>query len=378
MKIFLILLMAAAGVFLTLVLVNARRIARIRYLPDQKNLELQIDRLGQEFSQKCGGAGVVIGVIRRGRSYLSGYGNTEAGCPPGEQTVFEVPALAQLFTCICLLALADRGELSVSDNIRDYLPEEVSLPPHITTTTLQHLAVHTSGFPFLPKELRKKIKDEAQPYREIKREDIWNYLCRCSEKCRPGRVQNSDFGIGLLALLLEKKTGLTFSELVQRELCGPLGLRHTTLHPPNQEDEDLIRGHRPSEEDANYWNCGALYGAGAAYTNMEDMLAFLRSNLCPQEGALFRTLCGTHKKCAAGYGAVGWKTAHEYEKLFKLHDLLWIGGRTTGFSAYLAIDVKQNTAAAIFAAASVPARQYGTYLMHVISHTSFCDEGTSV
>lgn len=376
MNIFLIALAVIGGLFIIILLVNARRIARIRYLPDQNNLEFQIAQLGKTLSGQCGNAGVIIGVIRHGRTYVDSCGDADSGHLPQKQTIFEVPALAGLFTDVCLQALADRGELGLEDNIRNYLPAEVSLALQVKNTTLLHLATHTSGFPFLPEELRENIKDRAQPYANIEQKDIWNYLSRCSEKSRPGNFRNSDFGIALLARLLEEKTGCPFSQLIQKELCGPLNLKHTTVQLPEQDKELLIQGHGPTGENANYWNCGALYGAGAVYTSMEDILAFLEANLRLGNSVLSQTLRRTHRKYAAGYSTLGWKTSQEYEKLFKLKNLLWIGGRTAGFSAYMAIDVQQDIAAAVFTAASVPLERYGAYLMHILSHTSFHRKGT--
>lgn len=50
MNIFLIALAVIGGLFIIILLVNARRIARIRYLPDQNNLEFQIAQLGKTLS----------------------------------------------------------------------------------------------------------------------------------------------------------------------------------------------------------------------------------------------------------------------------------------------------------------------------------------
>lgn len=374
MEILLIFAIIVAGIISAVLLVNAKRIAKVRQLADHKNLQEQIDQLGTAFAQEFSGAGIVIGVIRHGRTYIGGYGSTESGSPPQSSSVFEVPAMANLFTSICLQALSDRKFLCLDDNIRTCLPPGVTLASQVKSTTLLHLATHTSGFPFLPKQLREKVDNNSQPYANIKREDIWTYLRTCAQKCRPGNFKKSDFGMGLLACLLEGKTKRPFSALVQQEICNPLGLLHTTAVPPPAGPNCAVQGHEPSGVPASYWKCGALFGAGAIYTNMEDILSFLNAHLCPQEGAIYQTLLRTHQKYAAGYSALGWQTSQQYEKVFGLKNLLWMAGRTAGFSAYMAIDPDQALAAAIITTVGVSVERYGTYLMHVLAHTSFHDE----
>lgn len=366
------LLISLATIVIVVCLVNARRIYNLRNIPDKKNLEEQIDQLGTDFLRGNEHANIVIGIIKHGQKYVKGFGN-ESGLPsPDQSTLFEVPELAKLFTTTCLISLANQNGVSLDDNIRDYLPAGKKLAEHVSDTTLMHLATHTSGFPFMPEEVKRKIRDPIQPYRDIRKSDVWEYLLLCTEKCRPGIFKKSDIGISLLAYLLEEKTGLTFSELVQREICAPLKMKNTTAQISDNLKKQLVQGYGPTGNKEDFWHSGAFYGAGAIYTNMEDILLFLDAHIHSRDDLISQTLVGTHKRFSEN-GAVSWMTAREYEKTFGLKDILWIGGRTAGFSSYLAIDIKEKNAAAIIASAGIPTDKFGAYLMHILRRTSFAE-----
>jgi len=76
--------------------------------------------------------------------YEHGYGmaNLELGIPITPDSVFAVASVSKQFTAMSVVLLAQRGQLSLDDEVRKYVPE---LPDYGTRLTIRHLLTHTSG-----------------------------------------------------------------------------------------------------------------------------------------------------------------------------------------------------------------------------------------
>jgi hypothetical protein len=105
------------------------------------------DRVRQLFLpwDREGSAGASIAITRDGEIvFADGFGEAqvEYGVPITPRTVFHVASVSKQFTAFAIAMLVDQGELSLDDDIREYLPE---IPDFGETITLRHLVHHTSG-----------------------------------------------------------------------------------------------------------------------------------------------------------------------------------------------------------------------------------------
>lgn len=94
-----------------------------------------------------GQPGVAVGVIRGGDPvFVRGYGeaDVEHGAPITPRTVFHVASLSKQVVAFAVHLLVERGEMSLDDDIRTYLPW---VPDFGTTITVRHLLHHTHGLP---------------------------------------------------------------------------------------------------------------------------------------------------------------------------------------------------------------------------------------
>lgn len=71
-----------------------------------------------------------------------GTADLERGLPITTSTRFDVGSVQKQFTAASILLLAEEDRLSLSDDVRDHIPE---LPDYGHTITLDHLLTHTSG-----------------------------------------------------------------------------------------------------------------------------------------------------------------------------------------------------------------------------------------
>jgi hypothetical protein len=76
--------------------------------------------------------------------FAKGYGmaSLEHRIPMSPQSVLGLASVSKQFTALAIILLDQRGELSLDDHVRDYIPE---LPDYAAPVTIRHLIHHTSG-----------------------------------------------------------------------------------------------------------------------------------------------------------------------------------------------------------------------------------------
>ncbi|MEL7163077.1 MAG: serine hydrolase domain-containing protein [Bacteroidota bacterium] len=89
--------------------------------------------------------GAAVLVTHRGETvFRKGYGmaNLEYDEPNTATTVFDLASVAKQFTGYAIAKLVTEGEISLTDDVRKYVPEFPDFGP---TVTVEHLVHHTSG-----------------------------------------------------------------------------------------------------------------------------------------------------------------------------------------------------------------------------------------
>jgi serine-type D-Ala-D-Ala carboxypeptidase/endopeptidase len=143
---------------------------------DNKNLEASIDKQANLYIQEGNSIGLVIGIVKNGKSFIKGYGtiNKEKQISPDSLSVFELASTSKLFTTSTLQLLFDKGQLKLDDKIQTFLTDKVKISSLGQNTTLLHLATHLSGFPSLPNSFVAKMTDETNPYKDLVTQDIYD------------------------------------------------------------------------------------------------------------------------------------------------------------------------------------------------------------
>jgi CubicO group peptidase (beta-lactamase class C family) len=148
-----------------------------------------------------------------------GYGlaSRERGIPATSATRYDIGSIVKTFTAAAILELVERGELSLSDSLGGLFP---GVPPDKAAITLHHLLTHTSGFPLDPANAGVTATDTREAYVE-------KALRHPIPALRIGPYSYSNLGYGLLAIIVEKRSGEPFRTFVDRHFIGPGGLANT-------------------------------------------------------------------------------------------------------------------------------------------------------
>ena len=307
---------------------------------DKKNLEAAIDKQVKEYIADGNSYALVIGVIKDGKVLLKSYGSTVKNQTilPDSTTVFELASTSKLFTTSTLQLLVDRGEIKLDDHIQTFLKNKVQLPVIAQKTSLRHLATHLSGFPTLPNSFINKMDDDKDPYKDLVKQDIYDYLKSCEGKQKNGTFEYSNFGMGLLGNLMEQKTGFQYEQLVKEKLLNPLGMSQTFITVNNNNKLKIIQGYDENGKQTPVWTDHVLTGAGSHLSTGADMIKFIKANLSANASSISKSLIATHKQQLNGETGLGWILPSSTDKLLGHKDIVWHSGMSGGYASFIAID----------------------------------------
>jgi CubicO group peptidase (beta-lactamase class C family) len=261
---------AALGLFTPLAFSSALQASPQQ--PDDP--EARVDELMAVYTDGPGGVVAVVegGAVVFAKAY--GLANLEHRVPMTRESVLDVGSVAKQFTAFAILLLAQRGELSLDDDIRTHLPE---VPDFGSVITIRHLVHHMSG-------LREIYNSSAlagyQSGDGISQEDALRLTSRMRElNFEPGtRYLYSNTGYMLLADIVAETSGMSFPDFMAENVFGPLDMSHTTIMATRGQ---LIVGAAESYgrdgEDGfrRIFDNSGIQGAGGIYTTADDLALWM-------------------------------------------------------------------------------------------------------
>ena len=200
------------------------------------------------------------------------------------ETVFLLASITKPMTVAGVMILADRGQVRLSDPVRQYIPEFTGGDRDLVT--VKHLLTHTSGLPdMLPQnvELRK---------RHAPLKDFVAGACRTPLLFRPGsEVRYQSMGTLLAAEVVQRVTRMAIRDFLHQELFQPLGMRATSLGLGGRRIPDTAQCQVSGDDSWNwnspYWrDLGAPWGG--AHASAGDVARFLHLFLHPDGRVLKR------------------------------------------------------------------------------------------
>jgi CubicO group peptidase (beta-lactamase class C family) len=150
----------------------------------------------------------------------SGFADFARRVPNATDTPFQTASITKTFTSTAILQLRDQGKLELDKPVRRYLPD---FP--FEAITLRHLLSHTSALPDL--ELFEALV-QKDPARVISNADVIPALRAWQRplELNPGdRFGYSNTNYMLLALVIERVSGRTYSGYLERHIFRPAGMR---------------------------------------------------------------------------------------------------------------------------------------------------------
>lgn len=259
------------------------------------------------------GAAVAVvddGDVEKLEAYgLADLAQTREATP---DTPFQLASASKIFTGVILMRLSERGVIRLDDSVTLYLPEA---PETWKPVTLRQLASHMSG---MPERLGLPPSATAQ---EVAQAAMTRPLAY--EPGSESRYGFTDFIV--LTAVLEKATGMTFPELLRREITTPLGLTNTGFTfategapaaPSQIRDEALIYDWRDGvQQNDTFLYAPQGYAAGGLYSSARDLaklfVAIDAGEFLSNESFTALTRAAPLNDGRPGGFAIGW-TANTY------------------------------------------------------------------
>ena len=335
----------------------ADAVARLRAGGELKD---EVDRLAEPLIASHEIHDLAVGVLTPdGAVHYYGYGGTP---PPGADTIFEIGSVTKAFVASVLAILVEEGALHYEDTVRDILPPAVKVNDLVGQLTLYELATHTAGIPRQPNSLtqmRYFMDFEfagKNPYAFITKPYLYSFLHICRVEAKADRSYDySNLGYGVLAHLMELKTGRSLPELVEEKICGPLNMHDTgfTLNDEQRQRKapghvgdapKFLRRNRPIRD----WDMGEIMRAsGGMHSTLHDLMIFARSNLGMTGQPLDARLALTQRAVIQTPEediSTGWMI-NQFPAWGTR--LTFINGILSGYSAYLGMDTDKKVAVVV-------------------------------
>lgn len=223
---------------------------------------------------------IVLGIVNKdGRAYF-GYGvaNRQNAIPADEHTFFEVGSVTKVFTTTLLANMTQQGEVALSDPVQKYLPSELTMPERDgIQITLEHLATHYSGLPYLPSNLPLAHLDN--PFADYTLELLYQFLDGFTLPRDPGGgYEYSNVGVGLLGHALALHANEPYEALLRERLLDPLELKDIRITLSGPEELRRAIGYEGAVARPAF-RMASLEGAGELVATVSDLLTFLEYNL---------------------------------------------------------------------------------------------------
>ncbi|MDI3341820.1 MAG: serine hydrolase domain-containing protein [Sphaerobacter sp.] len=170
--------------------------------------------------------GAALAVAVAGEPVALGFwGTARPGQAAGPATLWPLASISKVYTAATVMALVERGVLTLSLPVHALLPRFTG--DGREAVTLRHLLTHTSGLIYESPEMEETLLRKT-PLDAIVDEALTHPL-----QFQPGsRFGYSDYGIALAARVASLATGRPFPDLMRELVLEPAGLTDTVFPPP--------------------------------------------------------------------------------------------------------------------------------------------------
>lgn len=247
------------------------------------------------------------GILIYHRSF--GMANVKEQKKLEKDSVFQIASLSKQFTAMAVMMLEEKGLISYNDKVTKYL---LNFP--YPETTIYHLLNHTAGLPNYMWLVEHKWPGKTPPYND----DILDLLAQYKQPLnfKPGtRFNYSNTGYVILALIVERVSGVRFHAFIEKNIFQPLKMKNSFVY------SSIINHQKKGKIAQNYYRRRGRYyrvsdsihdgvvGDKGVYATIEDLLkwdhALYSHRLVSreiQQKAFTRLVLKNHYKWHYGFG----------------------------------------------------------------------------
>ncbi|HVV75629.1 MAG TPA: serine hydrolase domain-containing protein [Mycobacteriales bacterium] len=261
---------------------------------------------------------------------------------PDASSIYEIGSVSKIFTTSLFAVLEARGVLALEDPIGKHLPSHLNISPEVAAVTLRQLMTHTAGFVNTGKR-HQEIQDSegrgTEPpwgfythYLRYKKEHLYSDLETAEFVYPPDEgYLYSVLGMGTLGHILELATGTPYLQLLDENICKPLGLTDIAYDLNPEQLERMVFAYDKLGQPCPNWYHDVMLPQGGLRGTVADLLTFAEANIKASRepdddselAAALRRAREVHWKAPDGYKLEGTDHAMPFDC-----GLAWMAFRT--------------------------------------------------
>ena len=240
---------------------------------DTKVVRTKLDSLLKRIHKRHDFHGAILVAKNEKIVYNSqiGFADFKKETPLNKSSIFQLASVSKQFTAAAIMLLKERNQIKLTDTVNRYFPE---FPyQHVT---IKNLLNHTAGLPKYFWVAEHKWQQEKAPTNT----EMMELLASSNVQrfFKPGRnFDYSNTGYFVLASIVEKISGTSFSSFLKRNIFEPLEMKDSYVYSfendsinKNQLDGyRLYRGWRHLKISSTVND--AIVGDKNVYTTAEDL-----------------------------------------------------------------------------------------------------------
>ena len=255
------------------------------------------------------------------------------------ETQYRVGSITKTFTAAAVMHLRDAGKLGLDDTLDVHIPGAAHAP------TIRGLLSHTSG-------MQRETQDDGWlTLRFAPAEELVATLGDAEQVLPSGaRYHYSNLAFALLGIVVERASGVPYTEYVRTRILEPLGLRRITFEPEQPAAVGyLVDAFREGAVPERGVETGAWISAGQMWGTVGDLCRWAAFLASPDESVLSRATVeemrtvqtiADHDRWTSGYG-LGLALRRDGERILAGH-----GGAMPGFIAGVLVSPSDGIGAA--------------------------------
>ena len=269
--------LAACIVALASLLPATAATAKFRGAPDSG-----LQRALEEIVDAPGGPPGVSVLLDRGQhsEYLrAGVADVRSGRPPTPLDHFRIASVAKAFNSYLAVKLVDAGALGLDQTLKESIP---GVLPAAEGVKLRELLQHTSGIAEYISTRAFGQRLNADPAAYISPFELTDYVRDLPLEFAPGSEYHySDTDNIAAGLMEEVASGLSYEQLLQRRVFGPLKMRDSSLPRtiamprPFMHGYNVVPGQKP-EDVSELINPAGAWASGGIVSTPLDLARFAR------------------------------------------------------------------------------------------------------
>jgi len=297
----------------------------------------QVEALFEHFNEGTQPGAAAL-VIKDGEIvFLKGFGyaDIESGARISADSSFRLASVSKQFTTTAIAVLAQEGKLGFDDLLTVHIPELDDWPG----VTVRHLMEHTSGIPDYYENGYYDDYNHDGPM--AKMSDLVDIMTLYPDAdFSPGeKYVYNNAAYELLAIIVERASGISFSEFVKEKVFTPAGMTTATTFSSSRPDiPSRVIGYSKTDsgyELDDYDAFNDMLGDGGVYATLKDFIAWDKS-LYANSVVTAETLAEMYASAQLNNGestdyGLGWSVG-----AFRGHQRVGHGGSWVGFRTHIA------------------------------------------